>query len=264
MKQRLIIGAIAGDVIGSVYEKKENGVKTIDFPLFSDFTSFTDDTVLTVATMDCLLNNLSYFNVYHLYGNKYPDKGYGSRFKEWLKNENPVSYDSNGNGSAMRVSPIGWAYNNIDEIMTQARKSAEVTHNHPDAIIGAQAIAIAVFCARHKMPKDEIKMYLKAIFPEYNLNRTIAEIRPTYQFDTSCAGSVPEAIIAFLESTDYESAIRLAISLGGDSDTLACMAGAIAEAFYGEVPENISEGILRKLYPEMVDVITKFSIKYKK
>ena len=181
---------------------------------------------------------------------------------DWIFDENPMPYNSWGNGSAMRVSPVGWVYNNIDEVLKQAKRSAEVTHNHPEGIKGAQVAASAVFLARTGKSKAEIKEFIMTVF-DYDLNRTIAEIRPGYHFDVSCQGTVPEAIIAFLESTDFESAIRLAISLGGDSDTIACITGGIAEAFYQEIPEYILENALRVLPTKIIKLIEEFSTQFR-
>ncbi|GHV05323.1 hypothetical protein FACS189485_12110 [Spirochaetia bacterium] len=255
-----IIGAISGDIIGSVYEW--HNVKTTDFTLFSNHSRFTDDSVLTFATMDCLLNNKGYAETYHKYGNDYPHAGYGGRFKGWLHSDGLKPFNSWGNGSAMRVSPVGWAFNTLDEVLQQAKASAEVTHNHPEGIKGAQTVASAIFMARNNKTKDEIKKYIAETFG-YDLDRTIDQIRPEYRFDVSCQGSVPEAIIAFLESTDYESAIRLAISLGGDSDTIACITGGIAEAFYKNVPEHIVKSVPALLPANFVELLGQFSMKYR-
>jgi ADP-ribosylglycohydrolase len=257
---KYIIGAIAGDIIGSVYEFKN--VKTTDFQLFSPASNFTDDSVLTFATMANLINKIGYEKSYLEYGRKYPNAGYGGRFYYWLFGNNPVPYNSWGNGSAMRVSPVGWAFDSLEEVLLQAKGSAEVSHNHPEGIKGAQATAAAVFMARTGKSKDEIKAYIVKKFG-YNLNRTIEEIRPVYNFNESCQGSVPEAIIAFLESLNYEDAIRLAVSIGGDSDTIACIAGGIAEAFYKEIPDYIRENVLKRLPDELKEVLKIFSLKYK-
>ncbi|MFZ4705335.1 MAG: ADP-ribosylglycohydrolase family protein [Bacteroidales bacterium] len=259
-KKQYIMGAIIGDIIGSVYEWYN--VKTTDFKLFSKQTDFTDDSVLTFATMDCILNDVGYAKVYQTYGRNFPGRGYGSYFASWVYNEDLGPYQSFGNGSAMRVSPVGWAYNSIDEVLKQAKRSAEVSHNHPEGIKGAQATASAIFLARTGKSKIEIKEFIDVMF-DYNLNRSIKEIRPIYQYDVTCQGSVPEAIIAFLESTDYESAIRLAISIGGDSDTIACITGGIAEAFYKEIPEYIVENALRVLPAEIIKLIEEFSNRYR-
>jgi ADP-ribosylglycohydrolase len=256
---KYIIGAVAGDIIGSVYEFQN--IKATVFQLFSPASNFTDDSVLTFATMDSLINKTGYEKSYLDYGRKYPDAGYGGRFYYWLFGNNPVPYNSWGNGSAMRVSPMGWAFDSLEEVLLQAKGSAEVTHNHPEGIKGAQAAAAAVFMARTGKSKDEIKIYISKNFG-YNLNRTIKEIRPSYQFDESCQGSVPEAIIAFLESVNYEDAIRLAVSIGGDSDTIACVVGGIAEAFYKEIPDYIRENVLSILPNELKDILKIFSSKY--
>ena len=251
-----ILGAIAGDVIGSVFEW--DNVKTTNFPLFRKKSSFTDDTVLTVATMDAIVHKKDYTKVYQSYGRRYPMRGYGGNFKKWLITPRPKPYNSWGNGSAMRVSPIGWAFDAIEEVLEEAKKSAEVTHNHPEGIKGAQAVAAAIFLARTGESKRAIKTYIETMF-DYDLDRTIEAIRPDYKFDVSCQGSVPESIIAFLESTDYENTIRLAISIGGDSDTIACIAGSIAQAFYKEIPNEIVVDTMLKLPGEMVKVVQEFS-----
>lgn len=252
----LILGAIIGDVIGSVYEW--NNVKTTDFPLFKKETTFTDDSVLTLATMQALVSGSSYSKAYQEFGRKYPNRGYGDRFIGWLMEEHPQPYNSWGNDSAMRVSPIGWAFDTLEAVLEEAKKSAIVSHNHPEGIKGAQAVAAAVFLARKGKTKKEIKEYLTESF-DYDLERTIDEIRPTYTFDVSCQGSVPVAIIAFLESTDFENAIRLAISIGGDSDTIACVTGAIAEAYYKEIPNYIIEEVLKVLPHECIAGMQSFS-----
>jgi len=209
--KNLIIGAIAGDIIGSVFEW--NNVKSLNFDLFCPGSIFTDDSVLTLATMYALLNDTGYAQVYQTFGRKFPKAGYGHNFRLWLSSDNPKPYNSWGNGSAMRVSPIGWFYNNIGDILLEAKKSAEVTHNHPEGIKGAQAAAAAIFLARNGKSKNDIKNFIIDKFG-YDLDRKIDDIRPDYKFDVSCQGSVPEAIIAFLESTDFESAIKLAVSIG--------------------------------------------------
>ena len=260
-KDKLIIGAFAGDIIGSAYEF--NNIKSTDFKLFPQGTYFKDDSVLTAATMDALLFDLDYAEVYQEFGQLYPHRGYGSNFKKWIYSANPKPYNSWGNGSAMRVSPIGWYCDTIESVLAEAKKSAEVTHNHPEGIKGAQAAAAAVFLARMGKTKTEIKQFITEQFG-YNLNRTLDEIRPNYQFNESCQGSVPQAIIAFLESKNFEDAIRLAISIGGDSDTIACITGGIAEAFYKMIPQNITEIVQIILGPDlMIDTIIPFSEKYR-
>ena len=253
-----IIGAIVGDVIGSAYEF--NNVKSVDFELFKNETEYTDDSILTLATMDVLNKKnkkYGYKKAYYGFGIKYPD-GYGPGFVSWLFAEKQEPYNSWGNGSAMRVSPVGWAFDSMEEVLKEAKRSAEVTHNHPEGIKGAQATAAAVYMARTGKSKHEIKKFISETF-QYNLNRTIDEIRPDYEFDVSCQGSVPPAIIAFLESSDFENAIRLAVSLGGDSDTIACITGAISEAFYGEIPDYIAAKVLRMLPLEFLEIIAEFS-----
>jgi ADP-ribosylglycohydrolase len=254
-----IIGAVAGDVIGSVYEWRN--VKTVEFGLFRKESTFTDDSVLTVATMDALLTKSDYATAYRTYARTYPGRGYGGRFRKWIHSSDPQPYNSWGNGSAMRVSPVGWACNDLHDVLREAQKSAEVTHNHPEGIKGAQATAAAVFLARNNTSKEEIKQYITETF-QYNLNRTIEDIRPGYSFDESCQGSVPEAIIAFLESSGYEDAVRLAVSIGGDSDTIACIAGGIAEAYYKTTPAFIVEQVMSRLPDALRTPLEAFSMQY--
>jgi ADP-ribosylglycohydrolase len=258
--KKLILGSIAGDIIGSVFEF--SNVKTDNFDLFCQLSTFTDDSVLTVATMDAILNKRSYVESYQMFGRNYPHRGYGGNFSSWIHSNNPKPYNSWGNGSAMRVSPVGWYANSLDEVMAEAERSAEVTHNHPEGIKGAQSAAAAVYMARNGKSKDEIKGFIIDTFG-YDLDRKIDDIRPDYIFDVSCQGSVPEAIIAFLESTDFENAIRLAVSLGGDSDTIACITGGIAEAYYSNIPESIVNNLFRILPEEMIDIIDRFSMVYR-
>jgi len=224
-----MLGAIIGDYIGSIYERFNR--KSTEFPLFRDDCRFTDDTILTLAVADAFMNKKDYAATIAEYARKYPLAGYGGSFINWLDSPNLKPYNSWGNGSAMRVSSIGWLCNNYEEVLLEAKRSAEVTHNHPEGIKGAQAIAACVFWARTGYSKTQIRTDVYVNFG-YDLNRTLDEIRPTYEFDVSCQGSVPEAIIAFLESDNFEDCIRKAISIGGDSDTIAAMAGGIAEAFY--------------------------------
>ena len=256
---KFLCGAIAGDIIGSVYEW--NRTKKMDFYLFTPFSKFTDDTVMTVANADWLLTDDNLWVIMQDYGNRYPHAGYGGMFRNWLREDEPKPYNSFGNGSAMRVSPIGWAFDTLEETLEAAKQSAEVTHNHPEGIKGAQATAACIFLARKGKSKLEIKEYIEKTFG-YNLSRTCDEIRPDYHFDVTCQGSVPESIIAFLESTDFESAIRLAVSLGGDADTMGAITGGIAEAFYGGVPEHIRKEVLKRLPNEFVKVMHKFHQKF--
>ena len=256
---KTIIGAIAGDVIGSAYEW--NNVKTTDFKLFSAKSKFTDDTVLTVAIADWILSGKDLISTIREYGKKYPDRGYGDYFLSWLGNENPQPYNSFGNGSAMRVSAVGFAYNTIEEVLEMAKQSAEVTHNHPEGIKGAQACALAIFFAKTGKSKEYIKDYITTTF-NYDLDFTLEDIRPIYEYDVTCQGSVPQAIVAFLESTDFENAIRLAISIGGDSDTIACITGGIAAAYYKEIPKEIIESVYSKLPNEYIKILDEFDKKF--
>jgi ADP-ribosylglycohydrolase len=255
-----MLGAIAGDVIGSVYEGRP--IKTTEFPLFQTRSTFTDDTVLTVAVADAILSDSDYATCFKRWGRRYPSAGYGGSFAEWLLSEESRPYDSWGNGAAMRVSPVGLACATPGTVLDEARKTAEVTHNHPEGVKGAQATALAVLLARHGEPKSAIKREIGRRFG-YDLNRTLDEIRPEYRFDVSCQGSVPESIIAFLESDSFEDAVRNAISLGGDSDTMACIAGGIAQAFYREVPGSIEAAVRERLPEEFLGVIDRFDAKYR-
>jgi len=252
------IGGITGDIIGSIYEW--NNIKTIEFQLFGNDVDFTDDSVLTLATMDAITKEIPYGKNYYDFATKYTGRGYGGGFTSWLYNADMKSYNSWGNGSAMRVSPVGWAFNTLETVLHESLRSAQVTHNHPEGIKGAQATASAIFLARTGKSKEYIKDYVENTFG-YDLHRTCDEIRPTYEFRAGCQETVPEAIISFIDSTDFESSIRLAISLGGDSDTLACITGSIAEAFYGDIPTNIVNDVLKILPNELIDVIQKFNEK---
>jgi ADP-ribosylglycohydrolase len=203
-----MIGVIAGDVIGSVHEYI--GTKTDRFPLFDEASHFTDDTVLTIATARAILEGVPYQQVYRELGRRYPQAGYGGSFYAWLFADEPRPYQSWGNGSAMRVAPVGFAFDTVDDVLREAEQSAAVTHDHPEGVKGAQATALAVFLARTGAPKEHIRTELASRFA-YDLARTVDQIRPTYTFDVSCQKSVPESIIAFLDSRDVEDAIRLAI-----------------------------------------------------
>ena len=252
-----MLGAITGDIIGSRFEF--NGIKSTDFELFGRGCRYTDDSAMTMAVAEWLLDDPSHtLEVLEQkmvkYGELDPNAGYGGKFYDWLFNPRKLwpdgvrrPYNSWGNGSAMRVSAVGWMFDTMEETLRVVELSASITHNHPEGIKGAQAVAAAVFMARNGFSKEEIKNYIAKSFG-YDLNRTIDQIRPIYQFEVSCQKSVPVAIIAFLDSTDYESAIRLAISLGGDADTQACIAGGIAEAFYG-MPDALVEDIGYHLLP---------------
>jgi len=260
-----MLGAIAGDIIGSVYEG--SNLKTKDFPLFHSQCCFTDDTVLTIAVADVILNagkflhSNKYIHKFKWYYHRYPNAGYGGSFREWAKSSSREPYNSWGNGSAMRVSPIGFAFNDLDTVLKEAQRSAEVTHNHPEGIKGAQATAAAIFLARTGNNKASIKAYIQNTFG-YDLELTLDQIRPTYSFDVSCQGSVPQAITAFLESSDFEDGIRNAVSIGGDSDTIACITGGIADAFYGGVPNAIAQWALCQLNDHLWTVTEDFIFQY--
>ena len=255
-----MLGAIIGDVIGSRLEK--DNVKSKDFDLFTSQSRFTDDTVLTIAVAEAILNKDDDYQSYIMrYGRLFPLAGYGKTFKKWLAGLIQGPYNSWGNGSAMRVSPVGWAFSHEDQVLLEAKKSAEVTHNHPEGVKGAQAIAIAIYYARNGKSKLFIKSEIENRFG-YDLSRTISDIRPAYEFDVSCQGSVPEAIIAFLESVDFEDAIRTAISIGGDSDTIACMCGSIAEAFYRNIPDVMIDKTVTYLPEGFQAIIEKFREEY--
>jgi ADP-ribosylglycohydrolase len=254
-----MLGAIAGDVIGSAYEA--HPIKYADFPLFGRHSHFTDDTVLTIATAYSILEKCDYATAFKTFGRRHPGAGYGSSFYQWIFSPEGRPYNSWGNGSAMRVSPIGFAFNSIEAVLEEAERSASVTHNHPEGIKGAQATALSVFFARKGENKDFIKSETEKRF-NYNLNRTLDDIRPAYGFDVSSQGSVPESIIAFLESKDFEDAVRKAVSLGGDSDTMACIAGGIAHAFYREIPENIVANVRERLPVEFMEIIDRFMEMY--
>lgn len=254
-----MIGAIAGDIVGSVYERYQ--IKTKDFPLFQKRCRFTDDSVLTVAVAKAILDGSSYFDAVKEIGRRYPNAGYGGTFVQWLFSESSQPYNSWGNGSAMRVGPVGFAFDNAEKVLDEAAKTAAITHNHPEGIKGAQAVALAVFLARTGHAKSQIRESIQSRF-DYNLDRTVDQIRPGYSFDVSCQGSVPEAIIAFLDSTNFEDAVRNVVSLGGDSDTMACIAGAIAEAYYGGVPKNIVEKVREFLDDDLWDITMTFCERY--
>ena len=254
-----MIGAIAGDMIGSPYE--HHPLKKLDFPLFSPESRFTDDTVMTLAVAQGLLGSGDFGMEMKILGRRYPNAGYGSNFFHWLFEDEVNPYQSWGNGAAMRVSPIGFGYDTEEDVLREARRTALVSHDHPEGIKGAQSVALAVLLARKGASKEDIRSRIRADFG-YDLDRRVEEIRPSYRFDVSCQGSVPEAIIAFLDSSDYESAIRLAVSLGGDADTQACIAGGIAEAYYGGVPAWIQKEVKTRLPDELLDILEKFISRY--
>lgn len=257
-----MIGAIIGDIVGSQFEfinytSKDQMFKDYHFEYFTDKCKPTDDTVLSIAVAESILNDKTHLLHQSLkeYGRKYPNAGYGGSFLNWLASENHEPYNSYGNGSAMRVSSVGWLFDTREDVMKYAEITANATHNHPEGVKGAQAIAMAIFLARNKKSKTIIKNTIQNLF-DYNLDRTLDEIRPTYQFSATCQETVPEAIIAFLESESFEDCLKKAISIGGDSDTIACMACSIAEAYYGieTIPQNLIDGalyILNIKYPEL-------------
>ncbi len=254
-----MLGAIAGDVIGSVFER--NNVKTTEFPLFCEKSKFTDDTVLTIAVADSILNKKTYTTVFIEYAANYPKAGFGKGFKQWLNSPNFEPFSNAGNGTAMRVSPVGFAFDTLDKVMDESKKSAATTITHPEGVKGAQSVASSIFLARQGKSKVEIKEFIEKTFG-YNLSRTLDEIRPTYTFDVTCQGSVPIAIISFLESDSYEDAVRKAISVGGDSDTIACIAGGIAQACYKNIPSEIVENIKTRLPNNFWATIEKFNQVY--
>ena len=261
-----MLGAIIGDIVGSPYEFDCNNVKTTDFPLISKRSTFTDDTVMTLAVAEGLING--YYNPektekqiiksMQKLGQKYPDAGYGGNFSRWIYLSNPKPYNSFGNGSAMRVSSVAWLYNNLSDVEYFAEISAKVTHNHPEGIKGAKSTAAAIYLARQGADKNYIRKYLEDKY-EYRLSRTCDEIRPNYHHVESCQETVPEAITAFLEGNSFEEVIRLAVSLGGDSDTLTAIAGSIAEAYY-----PISEEIKSKAIGMLDDTLKVIMNRYKK
>ncbi|MFA6317622.1 MAG: ADP-ribosylglycohydrolase family protein [Elusimicrobiota bacterium] len=250
-----MLGAIAGDIIGSIYENFHT--KRKDFALFTPVSFFTDDTVLTAAVADAILAGRPYGEAIRSYALRHPFRGYGGRFMKWMLLPWAKPYNSFGNGSAMRVSPVGWAFKTEDEVLEQAKLSAECTHNHPEGVKGAQAVALAVWLARNRAGKEAIRKAVTERF-SYDLSARLDDIRPAYRTDITCQGSVPEAIIAFLESVDFEDAVRNAVSLGGDADTQAAIAGSIAEAHYGGVPAPILAEVRKRVSAKILDVVDRF------
>ncbi len=249
-----MLGAIAGDMIGSHHEYIRT--KRTDFPLWSVLSNFTDDSILTIATAEALLHGEDFGTAYHRWGRRYPDPvgAYGGMFKRWLASDQPAPYNSFGNGSAMRVSPVAWWGKDEAEVLALAEATAMPTHNHPRGIIGAQATALAIWLARQGASREVIRQRV-ADLSGYDMDRTAESIRPDYEFDVTCDGSVPEAIICALDSTDWEHAVRLAISLGGDADTQAAIAGGIAEAMYGGLSAVVQRTVLERLPDEMLEVV---------
>ena len=253
-----LLGAICGDVVGSAREWRRT--KKLDFELLPNRARFTDDTVMTCAVAEWLMNpNSDLVETMQRWGLKYIKSGYGRMFLQWITSDDPKPYNSFGNGSAMRVSPVGWVAETVEATMALAKASAEVSHNHPEGVKGAQSVAAAIFMSRTGHSKEVIQEFIEREFPSYDLRRSLADIRPDYRFDSTCQGSVPESIIAFLESTDYESAIRNAISLGGDADTMAAISGSIAAAFYKEIPDEIAAGCLNLLSDDILQCVDNFA-----
>jgi ADP-ribosylglycohydrolase len=250
-----MLGAIAGDIVGSVYEC--TGFKSKRFVLFGPGARFTDDTVLTVAVAGAILEGGNYRDAVIEYGRRYPHAGFSAQFSAWLRSPDPAPYGSFGNGAAMRVSPVGFAFDSEAEVLSEARKTAQFSHDHPEGIKGAQAVALAIWLARQGAPKAAIVSELAQRFG-YAFDFTLDEIRPDFGIDLSCQGTVPQAVVAFLESDSFEDAVRNAISLGGDSDTLGCIAGAIAHAFYGALPEGIKYNIETALDSHLLAVTRRF------
>jgi ADP-ribosylglycohydrolase len=249
-----MIGAIAGDVIGSVREAAATTTKR--FPLFTPESCFTEDTVLTAAVAECLLTGGDYARTFHRYFRAYPDAGYGQQFRLWCELRRTAPYRSWGNGSAMRVGPVAFAYDRLEEVLAEAERSARVTHDHPEGVRGARAVAAAVFLARRRPDKREIADYIEAEFG-YRVDRPLKRVRRTFVFDVSCEGTVPWALRAFLEADSYEDAVRNAISLGGDADTLACIAGAVAGVYY-RMPAEIEVEALARLDDRLRGVVSRF------
>lgn len=257
-------GALLGDMIGAPYEF-DRGNKTKEFPLFSYGSEFTDDSVMTIAVAEALMNatengyekdgqiRQELVSSMQKWGHRYPDAGYGARFYGWLRQQDPQPYNSCGNGSAMRVSAAGWFYDTLEQTRRMARLSADVTHDHPEGIKGAESVASAIFMARHGSSKEEIREYILKEF-DYDLSRSCDQIRPEYYHIETCQKTVPEAITAFMEGTDFEDVIRTAVSLGGDCDTLTCIAGSMAEAFYS-VPEDMIRECRKRLPDDILEVL---------
>lgn len=255
-----MLGAITGDIVGSIYEW--NNIKTTTFPLFQRHCHFTDDSVLTIALADAILQQKDAAETLKDYYHRYPNAGYGARFCAWAEKAESNPYNSWGNGAAMRISAVAYAFDTLDTVLAKATEYTAITHNHPEGIRGALATATAIYLARTGHSKAEIKTHITQEFG-YDLQRTCDEIRPHYCFDVSCGGTVPEAIIAFLESTDFENALRLAVSLGGDCDTLTSITGGIAQAFYGGVPDDIAKTTLAFLDEPLQTVTLTFMNQYR-
>lgn len=260
-----MLGSIAGDIIGQPYEGMRHNIRTTDFALFTPRSHFTDDSVLTAAIADAILSGRPYGEKLKEYYSYYPHAGYGGGFKHWARSGATEPYNSFGNGSAMRVGPVGWAFDLLDEVLEQAKKSAEVTHNHPHGIKGAQAVAAAIYLARTGSSKDQIRADLEDGFG-YDLSETIDNLRTWYALDydplyISCQKSVPATLIAFLDSDGFEDAIRKVVSIGGDTDTLACITGSIAQAHYG-IPNSLRDEVISKLDDRLSIVLLAFEERF--
>lgn len=254
-----MIGALIGDIVGSVYEFDNQ--RSVDFPLFSASSTFTDDSVLTFATASVLLGKGDYTSAYQDFARRYTGRGYGGNFWRWIYSDDPKPYNSFGNGSAMRVSPVGFAFENLEETLAEAKRSAEVTHNHPEGIKGAQATAQVIYMARKGASKAEIKQEIIERYG-YDLSRPLDLIREVNEFNETCPGSLPEAISVFLEGQTYENTIRLAVSIGGDTDTISCIAGGMAQAFFGSIPAGIVRAARARLNPELLDILDRFQSQF--
>ena len=254
-----MIGAVIGDIVGSVFEF--DNLRVLDFPLFSSASTFTDDSVLTFATASVLLANGDYTATYQDFSRRYQGRGYGGNFWRWIYSDDPKPYNSFGNGSAMRVSPVGFAFENLEETLAEAKRSAEVTHNHPEGIKGAQATAQVIYMARKGASKAEIKQEIIERYG-YDLSRPLDLIREVNEFNETCPGSLPEAISVFLEGQTYENTIRLAVSIGGDTDTISCIAGGMAQAFFGSIPAGIVRAARACLNPELLDILDRFQSQF--
>lgn len=258
-----MLGAIIGDIVGSRFEFDNHRSK--DFSLFTNECFFTDDSVMTLAIAKAIMscngdyNDLANKAIFYMQniGKNYPNCGFGGHFRFWIFDDNKAPYGSFGNGAAMRISSIGDIASSIEEVKDLSRKVTEVTHNHPEGLKGAEATAIAIYLARHKYNIDEIREYINKHY--YKLDFKLDDIRPTYRFFSACQNSVPQAIVAFLESTSFEDAIRNAISIGGDSDTIAAIAGSIAEAYYG-IPNDIRAKALTYLDKRLLDIVLEYEL----
>ena len=251
-----MLGAIIGDVLGSTFEFYP--MKTKKFELLDNKSHFTDDTVMTVAVADSIMNEVPYVESLQSWGRKYPRAGYGGWFRKWIHLDDPEPYNSFGNGSAMRCSSVGWLFYDEESVLEEAKKSAEITHNHPEGIKGAQSVALGILMGRKGRSKKEIKEKIESLF-DYDLSQKLEQIKQDYTFDSTCQGSVPQAIIAFLESTDFEDAIRNSISLGGDADTQACITGSLAEAYYKDIPYEIASFVKWRIEDDLLAVMDQFN-----